>query len=373
MDFKIDKLREENDVLTFQLQGLNVCFANSIRRTILSDIPTIVFKTMPYSENKCTIFENTTKLNNEILKQRLSCIPIHISDLSIPIDDYLLELNVQNDTEEIKVVSTKDFKIKNNQTDKYLSDNDVKKIFPPFVGQSNSHEYFIEFVKLLPKISETIPGSKIHLECKFSISNSRDDSMFNVVSTCSYGNTIDQERIDIVLNEKMASWKKEGKSKDEITFEVNNFKTLEAKRIFIPNSFSFIIQSVGVFENKFLVKQACTILESKSVKFLDELQNGEIKIEDAVSTIKNCFDIALVDDYFEIGTILNHLLYTNYYSSEENLLSYIGFKKMHPHDDAATLRIAFNTDQHGHNTIIQITENVIKIIVNTLQKIKKLF
>lgn len=373
MDFKIDKLREENDVLTFQMQGLNVSFANSIRRTILSDIPTIVFKTMPYSENKCTIYENTTKLNNEILKQRLSCIPIHISDLSISIDDYLLELNIENDSDEIKIVTTKDFKIKNKQTEKYLSDQDTKKIFPPFVGPSNSHEYYIEFVKLLPKISETIPGSKIHLDCKFSISTSRDDSMFNVVSTCSYGNTIDQEKIDIVLNEKIASWKKEGKSKDEITFEVNNFKALEAKRLFIPDCFSFVIQSLGVFENKYLVKQACSIIEAKAVKFLDELQNNEIKIEDAVSTIKNCFDIALVDEYYELGTILNHLLYTNYYSSEENLLSFVGFKKMHPHDDAATLRIAFTTDQHGHNTIIQIIEQVIKIIVNTFQKIKKLF
>jgi hypothetical protein len=33
------------------------------------------------SKNRSTILTNTTRLNNEILKQRLSCIPIHITDL----------------------------------------------------------------------------------------------------------------------------------------------------------------------------------------------------------------------------------------------------------------------------------------------------
>ena len=38
---------------------------------LLSNIPTVVFKTFPYSENKCDITKNTTRFNNEILKQRL--------------------------------------------------------------------------------------------------------------------------------------------------------------------------------------------------------------------------------------------------------------------------------------------------------------
>jgi DNA-directed RNA polymerase alpha subunit len=67
-------------MLLFTLSGVNVSLANAIRRTILSDIPLIVFRTSPHEQNKANIILNTTRLNNEILKQRLSCIPIHIKD-----------------------------------------------------------------------------------------------------------------------------------------------------------------------------------------------------------------------------------------------------------------------------------------------------
>jgi len=328
---------------------------------------------MPYDENKCTIFENTTKLNNEILKQRLSCIPIHISDPSFKHEEYMMELDESNDEDQIKIVTTKHFRVKHKETEKYLSAEETKQIFPPFVGLSNSTEYYIEFVKLLPKISDTIPGNRIKLQCNFSVSNARDDSMFNVVSTCSYGNTIDQERVEAVIKEKIAYWKEQGKSKEEISFETENFKALDAKRIFIPNSFNFIIHSVGVFDNKNIVKKGCVVLENKCIEFLDEIQSGDSSIEVSNTTMENCFDVIIKDHYFELGAIFNHLLYSNYYDTEKKMLSYIGFKKMHPHDDSAVLRIAFQESYNGEKTIIQIIEESVKIMVATFQKIKKLF
>ena len=373
MDPQVSKVKEDGDILTFRLSGLNVCFANSIRRIIVAEIPTIVFKTMPYDKNTCTIFENTTKLNNEILKQRLSCIPIHISDLATPIDKLLLELNVHNTSDTIQVVTTKDFKIKHKDTNAYLSDTDTRKIFPPYIGPGSSSEYYIDFVKLSPKISDNILGNKIHLECQFSISNAKDDSLFNVVSVCSYGNTLDDKTIEEVLRAKLIGWKDEGKTNEELNFETQNWKTLEAKRIYIADSFDFMIQSLGVYENKDLVKKSCAILEDKLIHFLDALQNDDLKIVNSLSTIENCYDISVADDYFEIGGILKHVLYTDYYESDEKMLTYIGFKKMHPHDDESLLRIAFDGEQHGHNTIINIIENSTKKIIKIFQKISKLF
>ena len=45
MNPKIDLKSDVNDVLMFTLSGVNVSLANAIRRTILSDIQQIVFKT----------------------------------------------------------------------------------------------------------------------------------------------------------------------------------------------------------------------------------------------------------------------------------------------------------------------------------------
>ena len=87
------------NILRFTISGINVSLLNAIRRTVLSDIPTCVFKTSPHEESKANILVNTTRLNNEILKQRLSCIPIHITDLDTPLQDYLLEVNEENKTD----------------------------------------------------------------------------------------------------------------------------------------------------------------------------------------------------------------------------------------------------------------------------------
>ena len=93
MASKIENLKEVDGKLTFTISNVYVSYINAVRRTILSDIPIVVFKTTPYEENKANIMINTSRLNNEIVKQRLSCIPICIKYLDEEqYDNYLLEL-----------------------------------------------------------------------------------------------------------------------------------------------------------------------------------------------------------------------------------------------------------------------------------------
>ena len=191
MNPRIEQTEEKNGTLSFTLSGVNVSLANALRRTIISDIPIVVFKTTPYEENKANIIANTSRLNNEIIKQRLSCIPIHISDLKMPLNNYILEVNVENLTDTIMFVTTEDFKIKNILTGDYLSQKDTKPIFPP----DDMTGYYIDFVRLRPRISDEIPGEKLHLTCEFGIGNkfkmsSKDPScqFNNVFNADSYQN-----------------------------------------------------------------------------------------------------------------------------------------------------------------------------------------
>lgn len=179
---------DKDDSLLFTLSGVNVSLANAIRRTILSDIPSVVFKTAPYEENKANIIANTTRLNNEILKQRLSCIPIHIKNTDdFPLKNYILEVNVENITDTTMYVTTKDFVIKDVVSGKPISESKIREIFP-----ANDYTgYFIDFARLRPKVSDELPGEKINLTCELSVSTAKVDGMFNAVSTCSYGFTID--------------------------------------------------------------------------------------------------------------------------------------------------------------------------------------
>ena len=151
--------------MTFTITKTDVSYVNAIRRTILSDIPIVVFKTSPHSENNSDIIVNTSRLNNEVIKQRLSCIPICISNLNEPFNDYLLEVNVENNTDTVMYVTTEDFTIKDLVSGKLLPKDKVREIFP-----ADDHTgYFIDFVRLRPRISDEIPGEKIHLTCDFDI------------------------------------------------------------------------------------------------------------------------------------------------------------------------------------------------------------
>jgi DNA-directed RNA polymerase alpha subunit len=64
--------------LSFRLSNINVCFANAIRRTILSDIDVCCILSENFATNQVNIEKNTGILHNEILKHRLSCIPVHV-------------------------------------------------------------------------------------------------------------------------------------------------------------------------------------------------------------------------------------------------------------------------------------------------------
>ena len=131
MEPRMSNLIEESGNLKFTLVDCNMSIANALRRIIVSDIPTFVFRTYPYSQNKAEITHNTTRFHNEIIKQRLSCIPIHIDDIDFPYHDYIVEVDVRNDTDNIIYVTTKDFKIKNSSTGRYSDEYLLCHSLPP--------------------------------------------------------------------------------------------------------------------------------------------------------------------------------------------------------------------------------------------------
>ena len=332
----IEPIDTKDGSFGFTLSGVNVSLANALRRTILSEIPIIVFRTSPNEQNKCNIITNTSRLNNEIIKQRLSCIPIHIKDISeFPLKNYIMEVNVENNTDTTMYITSEQFTIRDVVTEKELPQDKVREIFPP----DDTTGYFIDFVRLRPRISDEIPGEKLHLTAEFDIGNAKEDGMFNVVSTCSYGFTDDSAAQDAELVRKIQTWKDEGKNEKEIKFESENWRLLDAKRIFKKDSFDFAVQTIGIYSNNEILDSACKILISKFSEFNEVIEKDELEIKNAENTMANCFDVILENEDYTIGKVLEYFLYTKFY--ETNMLTYCGFKKMHPHDNYSIIRVAY--------------------------------
>ena len=165
---KISNVDENNNILTFTLSNINVSYANAIRRIILSEIPCIVFRTSPYNRNNVNIKINKSRLNNELIKQRISCIPIHIDNIyDFPYENYIIELDKTNNTNSICYITTEDFKIKNIESNKYLESSEVKQLFPP----NNITGDYIDILRLRPKLTETSDPEQLKLEATLTISN----------------------------------------------------------------------------------------------------------------------------------------------------------------------------------------------------------
>tara|TARA_B100001059_G_scaffold213590_1_gene229590 strand:+ start:34 stop:1161 length:1128 start_codon:yes stop_codon:yes gene_type:complete len=363
---------EESNVLNFTLCKIHYSLANSLRRIILSEIPTVVFKCFPDSESKVKIIENTSRLNNEIIKQRIGCIPIHITDSDFPYKEYTVEANKKNDSDVIELITTEDFKIKNNLTDKYLSETSVKELFPPNLITGD----YIPITRLRPKLSENINGEQISFTATFDIGTAKEDGMYNVVSTCAYSNTIDTIKANDVWTQKEKELKNANIDTEEIKFKKADWFLLDAKRIFIPNSFDFIIESVGVFTNISIINKACDIMIKKckkTISILSESYNNDITIEkNDNSTVANEFIVTLKNEDYTLGNALNYFLYEKFYHGANNILSFVGFRVPHPHIPNGVIKIAFNNESDTSivsQCIIQSAEN----IITTFENIQKQF
>ena len=367
MEPAITKISEHGDKLEFTISNINVSFANALRRTILSDIDINVCVTENSENNQCTIEKNTSRFHNEIVKHRLSCIPIHMKELDVLPGNYTLELDIENDTDDIMYVTTEDLKIKNKNTNNYLTPEETRKIYPP----SKITNYYIDFLRLRPKVSDTIKGECIKLTSDYSISNNGIDSAFNVVSVCSYGNTLDIEKASTEWEKKEVILKKEALTENEIQFEKKNFYILDAQRHFIEDSFDFIVETVGIYESKEIVKLGCETLNRNIKKLIESLDSDEVSINKSEMSVANSYNIRLDNEDNTIGCILQEKIYNKHYL-EDKTVSFVAFKKSHPHDTFSVLKLGFIMEV-DNNYIRQIIRTALSECTEIYDNIKKLF
>ena len=361
MEPVISKIAETNNILHFTLSNVNVSIANGLRR-IASEIPVVIFRTSPHERNNANFEINTTRMNNELLKQRLSCIPIFI-DIDFPIKDYMLVVDKQNKTNTVEYVTTADFTVvdlKTNQVDKNLT----AKLFPPNPMTGD----YPELVRLLPRVSENIEGERIALKCKFDIGSAKEDSSFNVSSSCVYANTLDPVKIKAAWAEKKTELAKTLNTA-EIAFIEKDWHLLDAKRHFMPDSFDFMVETVGPLTNMAIITKAAKLMLDKLKRLQDTIQSDPTIVASSETTIPNSFDITLKGEDYTLGKVIEYILYDIHY---DKTLNYCGFRKPHPHIDESIIRIGFKSPT-DKVTVVSYIVNAAAEGIRIYDKISKVF
>ena len=175
--------------------------------------------------------------------------------------------------------------------------------------------------------------------------------------------------MEVELNKKIQQWKDQGMKKEDIEFEAKNWKLLDGLRITKNDSFDYSIQTIGIYTNQELVHKACDIV-IKKLELVDTLSDtDELDIHPSDNTMTNSYDIILQNEDYTIGKIIEYMMYAKFYENAQ-ILTFCGFKKMHPHDTNSIIRVAYKeiTDK---TTIKQNLKACIEDAIAVFKKIKK--
>ena len=386
----------------FEIANIHFSMANAIRRAMIAQIKTVGFRTEPYKASTVDIKVNDTPLHNQIMAHRIGMIPINIPNPDkFDVDDFLFIINVVNDTNTSRLITTQDFTIRQISTNRYLDKKDVTRFFPP---DPITGDYLV-LTKLRPKyftpskthtkevidemgstFNKTVDEkTQFHMEAKAVISNSAENAHFSPVSTAAYINTVDPKRAVDGLKSYIDSQNEAAKNGNYTAASVElltrRFELTERARHFYvnekgdPNVFTFKIESVGVIPPLVIFHRAIDVIKAKITNFVANIvsKNENEVIIAASSQMDDAYTITVKNEDDTLGNIIQShlcLMYADFtIPKEQRLLHYIGYKKPHPLENKIVFEIK-GVDGGWENVVNTVIKAGCGEIVKLLNKIQ---
>ena len=304
-----------DNVILFDLNNnknnIKISLANSIRRTIISDIPTYII-----DPKNITFFENTSMLNNEFLKHRLTLIPIISDNTDINYDNLIISCKKKNDSENMESIYASDFVCKYTEDVKVIDNNLIFK-YPSILFGKLKNDQYISFESKLVKNNAENGGA-----------------FYSPVSACLY---------TFKFND------------DERLYEKNNNGE--------PNVYVFKIESIGFYSPLKITLMGLDLLITRLNSVKNEFLNNDSKKIIRNIDISNFYSFLIDNENDTIGNLLS-----TYITYDKNVM-YCGYIIEHPLKKNIILKIQLKEDNNIENIIKTICDNI-DIITQILDDIK---
>ena len=377
LDKKSNATELQFDIKGDTENGLDKSIVNSLRRTLLSTIPTVAFRTE--SDNSdIVIKKNNGALHNEFLADRIGLIPLYIN----PSDyhkQYLFHLNVANNpSEPITTITANDFdiyplkksidpslleSISFNDYDKEqkLSQKEKDLIFKPFKfnGKNNyciitelktSNSTTLQEIEIYgtPSVSYAYENAKWQAVTRATYSFKRDEKLFEKIFQ-------DKVKVEEIAKSNQAKFKKE-------LFIAESERYFHRDKNLQPFWFTFNIDSVHFMKSKELFITANQLLIDNLEKLMEEFPKM-VSQEKSFLTLEQkeegIFKIIITGFDDTIGDVLQNYI-ANKMIDKSSILSICGYKKTHPLEDTIFFIISLNKN----NKIFQLNkpQQVVAII-----------
>ena len=351
--------------LECEFKEFPLAFVNSLRRVILTEIPTIAFNNIDYLNADIKILENTSSLHNEFILERISLVPIHIKNTDdFDPNNYTFKLDIENKTKNVINVTIKDIEVYDKTKNTLLTALDFFKPNP-------ITEEFITILKLHPNPNGK--GELIKMEGSPSKGIGKTHANYSPVSCVTFKNKRDPIKVEQALQEYLDKHIKQKNNKEELKQLSLDFELSLADRYFMtddddePNQFEFYIESKGVYTSKEILSLGLKVLKQKINMFKDNVskivKNKEtlenVSIKESLDTMKS-FDITVLKESHTLGNIIQT------YALKSNLedLNFIGYKNPHPLKDFIIIKIS--TKEHSMNELLSIIDITCDTIIKDI-------
>ena len=363
---------ENKRTLHFQLVDSHVSYANTLRRIILSEVPSVGFRAEILKDGSTSdvqIRKNTTAMSNEMIAHRIGLIPVFADPNSWTLNKYEFTLDVENTTDALLDVKVSDIEVYEKTTDEPIKIPNTQFFHPDPI----THDTCLIAV-LKPKIGKANPEA-LSFKATATVGIGKENVRFSPVSQCSYCYTRDEnpEKIKKIF----IQWLDNHKKIDYVSLDNDSerkkllekeFDTIEAARCYTvnekgePNSFDFVIESIGVFDPMDIVIEALKVIETNCFVYA-AVDKGDLpdnmKIQPTKKEARG-FYIYFQNEGHTIGNLFSTWLDENYVDPHglvEKYIQYCGYCVPHPLRDEMLMTIIAKDDLICRTAIAQAAIN----------------
>jgi len=337
----------------FTLEGVDTTIANTLRRCILAFTRSVGFRAdlTDMANPGIQIRKNTSVIFNEMLAHRITLIPLAVRRLA-EFDPKSMELTLsaRNTSASVMHVKASDFKIVQKSLD---GEEEIPSaaLFPPDPITGDT----CLITTLRPAAGASI--EEIDLTAYPVIGSGEQFMGFSPVAQCSYGNTEDPDpvRQEQFFFEWLAEFKKIAEPAsvppEVIASHKVEWQTMAIQRCFKisddtgePNSFDFVIESVGIRPVKDIVAEGIQAAIDLVTPFeTTATPSAELGIttQPVDSRMTTGIDVNIAGQEHTLGNLLQSMITSNELDGEkpDARITYVGYKVPHPLHKSVRLRL----------------------------------
>ena len=340
----------EEKTTNFLLYDVKTHVVNSIRRIMMAD-----YKNSAFNESNIVVHNNTGLLHNEIVRHRLSLVPIKTTGMKV-------ELNIQNDTNEMKTIYSNDlkiiegegeiaqdiilYKLKPGQEMNLTATSDIN---TSKVGGVPYRPFSTAFFKIIKQISisKKITGKKLKNIKEYLI---EEHELFEEKKI--YQKSETHKPIGLLHTVR------DNTNFIEKTIEKFNLKDgdLKLEHLEYNNSpvYSFNIESFFI-DPKEILHNSIKIFKEQ----LDNFLESEMEVEEEPDFIK----LFVKNGTYTIANPLSRFL------QENEKVKFAHYNKLHPLDDFLIIQITLHDMSEDYIAILQDTLEYINNYIENLMKL----